>query len=616
VRGRIPENARFEVLARSPLAATLSTVRGRIRDGVDRSLTPEAAGLARALVLGENAAADPRDLAAFRRAGLSHVLAVSGLHVAIVAGLALLLLRALLVRVGPLARRFAVERAALALAAGFALSFAEVAGGAPSARRAAITAALVWGLGAFGRRKSTPVCAAAAVALLAALDPEEAVHPGFLLSVLATLAVLTSPRPAPGIVEWVRAAFALSLRATLATAPVVWWCFDGVPLVGVLANVVLVPLGSLVLLPLAVAHASLGALSPDLALFVAPAFELTARAFVAACALFGRIDVGSSLPPLSIPEGVALSIGALLLLFAKRARTRALTAAATIVAMGLFEILLVHVEQPRDALRVTFVDVGQGDAALVDLPDGRLMVVDAGGGGRNPGKNALVPLLRARRRARVDVFVLSHPHPDHYEGLDALLGAMPVTELWDSGQAEAESRDGAASRLLRRARTIGTRVRSPADVCARARRFGRATVEVLAPCPRFDPGYDPNDNSLVLRIRLGRRAFLFSGDAEAHEEAMLVASGRTLRADVLKVGHHGSRTSSTGPFLDAVRPHVAVVSAGASNRFGHPHADVMSRLTRRRTRVLVTARDGGTTAWTDGEALTLEPWGGDAFEVP
>jgi competence protein ComEC len=152
-------------------------------------------------------------------------------------------------------------------------------------------------------------------------------------------------------------------------------------------------------------------------------------------------------------------------------------------------------------------------------------------------------------------------------------------------------------------------VRGPEELCGREHALGPARIQVLAPCPAFDPVRNVNDNSFVLRLAHGARSVLFTGDAEGEQEAWLLSQrARALASDVLKVGHHGSRTSSSEPFVEAVAPRLAVISAGRGNSFGHPHADVLERLQRHMPHVLRTDRVGGVQVWTDGRDLRVEAW--------
>jgi competence protein ComEC len=262
---------------------------------------------------------------------------------------------------------------------------------------------------------------------------------------------------------------------------------------------------------------------------------------------------------------------------------------------------------PTARLRATFLDVGQGDAAIVDLPDGSAMVIDGGGLVGSPtdvGARVLAPALRARRRRDVSIVVLSHPHPDHFGGLATGLSAMRVGALWDTGQGEREGTSGAYAGLLASMRTRGAAVRRPASLCGE-HVIGGARAEVLAPCPAPKADRGANDNSFVVRIAYGGRAILFVGDAEHEEEEELLALGARLRADVLKVGHHGSRTSSSPAFLAAVAPTEAIVSTGVRNRFGHPHPTTMTALARAGPRIWRTDRDGAVTVTTDGASLDV-----------
>jgi competence protein ComEC len=277
-----------------------------------------------------------------------------------------------------------------------------------------------------------------------------------------------------------------------------------------------------------------------------------------------------------------------------------------------------HDGAPLGVLRATFLDVGQGDAALVDLPDGSAILIDGGGLVGSPvdvGTRVLLPLLRQRRRARLRAVVLSHPHPDHVGGLPSVLRAIDTDEVWDTGQGEAERTRGAYAEVIAWARAHAT-VRGPSAVCG-ARDIGGARIEVLAPCPGPRVGYGPNDNSFVLRVTYGARAFLFAGDAErAAEHDLLELDRASLRADVLKVGHHGSRTSSGSRFVSAISPSIAVISAGARNRFGHPSPATLDTLRAASVRWLRTDEDGAVTAWTDGAALDARAESGRALTSP
>ncbi|MDQ3037993.1 MAG: ComEC/Rec2 family competence protein, partial [Myxococcota bacterium] len=494
--------------------------------------------------------------------------------------------------------------------------YAPLAGGAPSAWRAAITAAIAWSLRASGRKPDAVAVTAASVIVFGIADPETLVKPGFLLSIAATAAILA---PIEGAFDKpLRAIVVASVRASVATAPVVLWCFEGVPIAGVLANVVVVPIASAVLLPIAAVHALLASTLPSLAGPSAALIDLISRAFLASCEAFAAIPIGRGLPPLDIAQGVAVACTCTALLLVRGVREKAIVLAIGALAIGAAELRLRHVEQPRGEVRATFLDVGQGDGALIDMPDGRLVLVDAGGvvgGGLDPGAVAIVPLLRARRRARIDLAVITHPHPDHYGGLRALLEHVEVGEIWDTGQAEDESPDGEFAEMLRSARARGVVVRTPADLCGSPRAFGEATLRVLWPCPVFDAGWDPNDNSFVIELAIGARRMLLSGDAEHHEESVLAASGLLGHVDVLKVAHHGSRTSSTPPFLEALTPRVAIVSAGRANRFGHPHPDVVERLAATAQHVVRTDREGGAIVTTDGRRMHVQTWRGRVIDV-
>lgn len=256
-----------------------------------------------------------------------------------------------------------------------------------------------------------------------------------------------------------------------------------------------------------------------------------------------------------------------------------------------------HRQQAK--LTVTFLDVGQGDAAVIETPSGKVMLIDTGGvladGSDNEGRRVVGPYLRSRGIQRIDMELLTHPHADHTGGAATLLERFPTGALVDNGQA-ADSNSA-------------THLRADASehhVTYLAARRGQildfqdgVTARILAPTEAETHG-SPNNASIVLQLQYGQTTFLFTGDAEADEEADLVSTHQPLACDILKVGHHGSRTSTTPPFLAATHPHIAVISVGAHNLYGHPNEEVLNRLQAAGSRVYRTDKSGAVTCLSDG----------------
>jgi competence protein ComEC len=265
---------------------------------------------------------------------------------------------------------------------------------------------------------------------------------------------------------------------------------------------------------------------------------------------------------------------------------------------------------PKGHLRINFLDVGQGDSAIIDMPDGRMLLVDGGGAVGNPvdpGRTVIAPILRNRRRKHVDIAVLTHPHPDHFTGLASALTSVSVGEFWDNGQGEKDGAGPLYARLLADLRSRRVPIRRPSELCGTVFHFAQAQLRVLSPCPAIDPSLHGNNNSIILSISMGTKRAMLVGDAEETEESKLLKELRQqdLQADILKVGHHGSRTSSSAPFLDAVRPSWAVLSCGVRNRFGHPHPRTLNELSRRKIFPLRTDLLGGISWETDGERVWM-----------
>jgi competence protein ComEC len=295
--------------------------------------------------------------------------------------------------------------------------------------------------------------------------------------------------------------------------------------------------------------------------------------------------------------------------------------AAAFGACALVALTSSALDAHRGKLRVTFLAVGQGDAAVVQLPDGGALLVDGGGdlrgrgdGGAGTARDGRRPQAAAYDRPdpagrivlsalaelgirRLDAVVLTHPHPDHAGGLFAVLDRVPVRELWTTGEPGP---GGIGDALRARAVLRGVKLRVPGRGETESREGVR--IEVLRSGFRADRS--ANDNSMVLRLVHGEVALLLAGDVEALAEAELAWSGSSLRSDLLKAGHHGSSTSSTEAFLSRVRPAHVVYSVGAHNPFGFPSPDVAARARAAGARTHRTDA-GAVRAVSDGRRLTV-----------
>jgi competence protein ComEC len=442
------------------------------------------------------------------------------------------------------------------------------------------------------------------------LDPLVALDLSFLLSLGATAGLMTLGRYGASQVSRVRhrgaRALLLSVVATVSStipcSALLASLSNEVSAVGVVANTFAAPFGEVIALPLCLLHSVSAWCEPlerGLALVASGALLVVRQVALVSSKAEGY---GIPLPHLVPWQYAALTalFGAVLGLLStnhKGVKTELLViASCALLGLGCAEWGARRYGAPLGVLRVTFLDVEQGDSALVDLPDGSLMLIDAGGfvgSSVDPGKEVVLPILRARRRRRIDVVVLSHPHPDHFGGLLTVLSTVEVGQLWDNGQGEAEGAGPVYSGILNVVRNKGITLKRPHEFCHETT-LGGAQVSVFGPCPHFEPHGEANDNSVVLKLAYNRRSVLFVGDAEAEQEEKLVEyAGIALQSTVLKVGHHGSRTSSGERFLVNVRPHVGVISCGVRNRFGHPHPESLRRLAHQEVEVWRVDEQGG-----------------------
>jgi competence protein ComEC len=542
-------------------------------------LYPRHFSLADALLLGRREWMDTDVRARFAQAGLSHLLAISGSHVGVLAAVLLLLSSAL--RLSP-ARRVVLTLALIGVYLGLI--------GAPaSAARSGVMIALALGARLLQRPSAALPMMAAAALLLIAFDPLTALDPGLQLSFAGVLGVLLARRvprlrlprgPVRSLGSPALEATVVSLCAFLLTAPIVAYHFGVLAPISILANLPAVPMVGLALVGV-LGSVALHPILPPIAVLMADgagvALEAVDRVATAAAALpYGHFPVSRPAVAAILFAATAACVG-FTLLRASRPLVRftaALGAGAAVLLAGP------ALPAAHPGLEIHFIDVGQGDAIAIRTPGGHWLLVDTGPAGRagDAGERRVLPFLRAHGAHRLDAIVLTHPDADHIGGAASIVRGIPVGRLIEPGLPVGK---GMYADLLREVEGEG--VAWSAARAGRVLRVDGVELDFLWPTPRAvaaeDALGDANDVSAVARLRYGRFSALLTGDAPTEVEDSLIARlGPALEAPVLKAGHHGSSTSTSEAFLRAVRPRLVVISVGRRNRYGHPAPEVMERL--------------------------------------
>jgi len=545
-----------------------------------------------ALTLARREGFDPALRETFARTGLAHLLAISGFHVGVIAGFAFAALRAGGVR---------PRRARLAAAAG-AWGYVALIGFPDAACRAALILAFLAASTVRGRPPARWGALASAFLILLVLDPGRLAAPGFQLSFAGAGGLVAWAGPLGRVLralkrvrlpEWLVSGVASGVAATLATLPIVAWHFEQVAVVGIPATLVAGPLVA-VALPGAIASVAVDFVSPSAAAFLAGGVSTLLTVLERGTMWLGahpwaavwtsRTTVAAGVLGVMVAGHVATRpwVGA-------RAR-RTLT--AVYVGVGVVGWPLVLGLQDRGTVELVMIDVGQGDAMAIRSPDGRWVLVDAGPPARvaDPRAHPVVRALRARGVRRLDALFLTHADADHIGGAVAVLASLRVDAVYDP--ALPAGKDGFLD-VLTEAERRGT-----PWLAARpgvALDLGGLVVEVLSPSDSLvAAGAETNEASVVLYLRFGMFDALLTGDAYKPVERALAGSLRP-GVEVLKVGHHGSDTSTDPALLDAIRPEMALISAGRQNRYGHPTPQVLARLEERGIDVRRTDRDGTVT---------------------
>ena len=630
-------------------ASEIESIRVRIGEFFDRNLAyPENAEM-RALVIGDRGQIGEPLRNTFARTGMAHLLVISGLHLSIVAGAMFAAIRLAMMILPALASRGYANKAAAIGAILAVASYASIAGHHVSTIRALVMVLAYMIAVTIDRAREVPAALALAAIVICVALPGSTADIGFQLSFVSVIGIVLGmerfaawfarqkrlgrlPGEAPSrgwrVAEVGCGYFAVSFWAMLATAPLTAFHFNQFAVVGLVANAVVVPIMAFGATVSGLVAAALSFISPALArpvlLFGALALRIgnwLAEAFVEWPLAWSRIFTPTILE-LAIVYGLLLLwlLAPLALPVARKAvaldsirngqqclpRFGWRVGCAAVLAI----ILLIDAEYWTDArffsrdLRVTFLSVGEGDSAVLQFPGSRVMVIDGGGafGGFDDGERIVAPYLWSRKIMHVDYVVMSHADLDHFGGLGFIVANFAPRAFWNNGVSSLDVSYGELFDELVRRNVPIVRVGERAPVGE----IGGVSITSLNGAE--GAARTPNNSSMVLRFDFGQTSILFTGDIESGAERALLANPGGLQSTILKVPHHGSRTSSTPAFVAAVHPAAAVISDGYLNHFHFPAPAVVARYRDAGARVFRSDLDGAVMLDASRNAATIRTW--------
>lgn len=587
------------------LMKAMEAVRDPIRRLIVGSLSTANQAVYRAIILGETQSIgyDLREY--FNVTGLGHVLCVSGMHVGLVAAVSYAFFRFLFSLSYGLMLRVDVRKLSALVTCLCVFSYTFIAGFQVSAKRAMIMAITYLLSIVIGKEKDSWSTLALAGLIILALDPNDLFNTSFQLSFIAVVGIFwISPEIYRLIKKWLNAAdrgsvlsriyvyfstlLVITLSAVIFLLPVTTYYFHRTSVVAVPMNLIVEPLLALWILPVGLLSVVFLPVSSTLSSMILKLGSFGLDCMMNIIRFWSNFSWASFWSITPNPFEVVLCYGAIIFfIFAIQKKVWAKRGLMIVLVIGIMDISYwIYETRFNMDLRVTFIDVGQGNSALVQLPGRERILIDGGGylgSTFDTGRMVVAPFLLRKKIRRIDYIVLSHPHPDHLNGLNFIADNFSPEELWYNGQ-DLETPE--FIELMGTIQRNNIKILLPEDLSG-AREVAGVKIQAFHP---VDSGELPsrvksteskalNNNSLVLKFSYKGKSFLFAGDIEEEGERAVVSNwGYNLDSDVLLVPHHGSKTSSTVFFLEAVTPELSVISCGKGNSFGFPHSEAVKRL--------------------------------------
>jgi len=608
----------------------IERLRDRIRNFLTNESQPLSSGIFKALVLGERGDI-PEDMREqFTVAGIAHLLAISGDHLGIVALLSFSLFLWILKRSEFLLLTLSVKKWAAGLTLPFILLYTFIAGAGISVIRATIMVITFFLSILFSRERNLLHTLVLAAFLILLFSPPSLFDVSFQLSFLAVLSILyLVPRLVrrwkqeeilpPQETQWgrrlwgyLKISLSVTAVAILGTGPFVALHFNRVSLIGFLTNLFFVPWVGFIIVPLSLVASLLSFFVYPLAVLLIQVNDFLTMILLRAVALSASFPYASFF--VSTPTALEIILFYLLLFTAGHLRKGR---SVRCLFLGCCLVLLLNLvfwntkSWFQKNLIITFIDVGHGDSILIEFPKGKRMLIDGGGLHEDRfdiGKNVIAPILWKKKIRKIDILVLTHPDPDHLKGLNFIASHFSIGQFWDNGvPGDSESYLWLQKTLLRKKiQQSSLNDQTPLQTI-----HGVQLSVLNPPLMKVSPrtAQNPsllNNQSLVLKIQFGQVTLLLTGDIEKQAEYRIMKKAFPIKADLLKIPHHGSASSSTQAFLERVKPSVAILSVSGRNIGRLPHPDVLRRYEKLGSKLFRTDRHGAITVITDGKRIEIE----------